>query len=152
MRRGAIGQTGGMQEAFGIAIFGVVIIASLVAVATLASSRSGFDQIGANGLDDGTDRSSAEPPSDAGLAASRDEEARQMLEARSARRVRRGEEPLDVKRELARLIGAPATTTDPRLRSEVRELVMARNRRRVKQGKEPLDVEAEVSRQLTELG
>jgi len=50
------------------------------------------------------------------------------------RRVRRGEEPLDVER------------------SEVRELVTARNRRRVNQGKEPLDVEAEVSRQLAELG
>jgi len=68
------------------------------------------------------------------------------------RRVRRGEEPLDVEREPARLIGAPAATTDPQLRSEVRELVTARNRRRVNQGKEPLDVEAEVSRQLAELG
>ena len=57
-----------------------------------------------------------------------------------------------MERELARRIGAPATSADPQLRSEVRELVTARNRRRVKQGKAPLDVEAEVSRQLAELG
>jgi len=141
-----------VQEAFVIVIFGVVIVASLVAVATLASSRSGFGQIGANGLSDGSNRSASKPLSGAELATVRDEEARQMLKARSARRVRRGEEALDVERELARLIGAPGTPADPQLRSEVRELVMARNRRRAKQGKEPLDVEAEVARQLAELG
>lgn len=141
-----------MQEAFVIVIFAVAIVASLVAVATLASSRSGFDQFGANGLNDGSDRPASEPPSGAGLTTVRDEEARQMVEARSTRRLRRGEEALDVERELARLIGAPAAAADPRLRSEVRELVMARNRRRAGQGKEPLDVEAEVARQLAELG
>lgn len=140
-----------MQEAFGIVIFGVVIIASLVAVATLVFSRGAFDQIGANGLDDGSDRPASEPSSGPTFTAVRDEEARQMLEARSARRVRRGERPLDVERELARLLSTPATV-DHQLRSEVRELVMARNRRRVKQGKEPLDVEEEVIRQLAGLG
>jgi len=140
-----------MQEAFVIVIFAVVIFASVVAVATLASSRSSFDQIGANGLNDGSDRPASEPPSGAGRATVRDEEARQMLEARSARRLRRGEEALDVERELARLISAPATVAVSQLRSEVHELVMARNRRRARQGKEPLDVEAEVARQLAEL-
>jgi len=81
-----------MQEAVGIVIFGVVIVASLVAVATLASSRSDFDQVGANGLGHGSDRPAYEPLSGAGFAAVRDEEARQMLQARRARRVRRGEE------------------------------------------------------------
>ena len=66
-------QTGEMQEAFGIVIFGVVIVAALVAVATLLSSRGAFDRIGANGLDDGSEGPSSEPSSGAGLAAVRDE-------------------------------------------------------------------------------
>ena len=147
-----MGQTGGMQEAFGIVIFGVVIVAALVAVATLLSSRGAFDQIGANGLGDGSDRPSSEPSSGAGLAAVRDEEARQMLGARNARRARQGKEPLDLEGELRRRLTAPAPTADPQLVLELGELVRARNRRRVKQGKEPLDVEAEVARQLTDHG
>jgi len=138
-----------MQEAFAIVIFGVVIVAALVAVGALASSRGAFDQIGAGGLRDGSDRPASEPVSGANFVAVRDEEARQMLEARNARRVRRGEEPLDVERELDRLVRPPATTSDPQLVSEVRELVLASNRRRVKQGKEPLDVESEVERRLS---
>jgi hypothetical protein len=71
-----------------------------------------------------------------------------MLHARNARRERRGEVPLDVDAEMARLT-APAV--EPGLRDEVRQLVIARNHRRVRQGKEPLDVEGEVERQLREL-
>ncbi|MCW3009847.1 MAG: hypothetical protein JWO90_251 [Solirubrobacterales bacterium] len=141
-----------MQEAFGIVIFSVVILAALIGIATLGSSRRAFDQIGANGLNDGSDRPASEPSSGAAFAATRDEEARQMLEARNARRIRQGKEPLDVERELARLVQAPLVHADPQLAAEVRDLVLARNRRRVKQGKEPLDVEAEVARQLTDLG
>jgi hypothetical protein len=55
-RGGSSSHTEAMQEAFGIVIFGVAIIASLVAVATLASSRRGFDERGANGLNDRSDR------------------------------------------------------------------------------------------------
>jgi hypothetical protein len=75
----------------------------------------------------------------------RDEEIRQMLEARNARRLRRGEEPLDVEAELSRLT-APAV--DPELRDEIRQLVEARNYRRTRAGKPPLDVEAEVEREI----
>lgn len=145
-------QTAGMQEAFGIVIFAVVIIASIVAVATLTTSRGAYDQIGANGLNDGSDRPASEPTSGAGFTTVRDEEARQMLTARNARRVRQGKEPLDVERELARLLRAPSGTADPQLAGEIRDLVLARNRRRVRQGKQPLDVDAEVARQLSELG
>jgi len=137
-----------MQQAFGIVIFGVVIVASLIALATLVTSRRAYDQIGANGLNDGTDRPATEPTSGPGLAALRDEEARQMLAARNARRVRQGKPPLDIERELAGLIGTPVRA-DPGLAAEVRELVLARNRRRAKQGKPPLDVEAEVARALS---
>ncbi len=71
-----------------------------------------------------------------------------MLRARNARRVRRGEAPLDVEAELARLT-APAV--DPELRSEIRDLVIARNYRRRRAGKPALDVEQEIERELFNL-
>lgn len=147
-----MGHTGAVQEAFGFVIFGVVAVAAVVAVLSLGSSRRAWDEIGANGLNDGSDRPASEPLSGAGFTAVRDEEARQMLEARNARRVRQGKEPLDVERELARLVTAPATQADPQLVGEIRDLVRARNRRRIRQGKEPVDVEAEVARQVADLG
>lgn len=78
------------------------------------------------------------------------EELRQLLEAKSARREARGEGPLDVDAELAALSSAPAPA-DAELRTEVRQLVIARNERLLRQGREPLDVEAEVERQLRDL-
>jgi hypothetical protein len=80
------------------------------------------------------------------------EEIRQMVEAKSARRVARGEPPLDVDAEVASLTAAPQTSRDDSLREEVRQLVEARNERRLRRGEPPLDVEAEVERQLRDLG
>ncbi len=77
-----------------------------------------------------------------------------MLEAKAYRQSARGEAPLDVDQELAKLLAeqpAAPSSGDPALREEVRQLVVARNERRARQGKEPLDVEAEVERQLREL-
>ena len=78
----------------------------------------------------------------------RNAEIRQMLEARNARRARRGEPPLDVEQELARLT---APMIDPELRGEIRDLVIARNKRRERLGKPPLDVEAEIEREIADL-
>lgn len=83
-------------------------------------------------------------------------EARQMLEAKSYRRLRRGEEPLDVEAEVAALLDTELTKPgkkrglDEKLRAEVRDLVIARNERRMRRGEEPLDVEAEVERQVAD--
>jgi hypothetical protein len=80
-------------------------------------------------------------------------EARQMLEARSYRRVQSGQAPLDVEAEVRRLLdgaGAETPTVDAELRDEVRRLVIAGNERRMRRGEDPLDVEAEVERQLAE--
>jgi uncharacterized iron-regulated membrane protein len=85
---------------------------------------------------------------------SREDEIRQLLEAKSYRQKARGEAPLDVDAELKRLLAEQpqqASGIDHRLVEEVRQLVVARNERRVRQGKEPLDVEEEVERQLREL-
>jgi hypothetical protein len=79
----------------------------------------------------------------------REAEIRQMLEARNARRLRRGQEPLDVEAELAAL---DRPSVDAALLAEIRDLVEARNARRARQGKPPLDVEDEIRRQLGDLG
>jgi hypothetical protein len=84
----------------------------------------------------------------------REAEVRQMVEAKSYRREARGEPPLDVEAEVARLLDdtpAPSLGQDEGLREEVRQLVVARNERRERQGKEPLDVDEEIERQLREL-
>jgi hypothetical protein len=135
-----------MTEAFGIVLFVVVAVAAVAAVWALATSGRSYDEIGSGGID--AERPPA-PSSPAGSAAERDAEIRQMLAARNARRIARGEAPVDVEAELAALT-APAV--DDELRSEVRDLVVARNARRVARGEAPLDVEAEVERRLRELG
>ena len=133
-----------MEEAFAIVLFVVVGVAIVVAVWALATSSGSYSQIGSGGISTGDDA-----PSRADAAPVREEEIRQMLEARNARRSARGEDPLDIDAEL-RALTAPAA--DPELREEVRTLVVARNARRAARGEEPLDVEAEIDRQLRELG
>ena len=111
-----------------------------------------YDEIGRGGIGDdreirpAADTVASRPTVDLG---ERDDEIRQMLEARNARHAARGEAEVDVEDELARLT-APAV--DPALREEVRELVIARNARREARGEPPLDVDAEVERQLREFG
>jgi hypothetical protein len=84
----------------------------------------------------------------------REEEIRQMVQARSDRGVARGREALDVDAEVEKLLASEpgaALGGDRALREEVRQLVVARNERRQRQGKKPLDVEREIERQLREL-
>jgi len=89
-------------------------------------------------------------PAPAETPAERDADLRSMLEARNARRIAKGLEPLDVDAEMSRLdSGGDAPQPDgPELEAEVRSVVTARNERRQRAGKEPLDVEAEVARLL----
>ena len=140
---------GRMEKAFAIVLFVVVGVAVIAAVWALVTSSGSYDQIGRGGmsLGDGSDRPAGEI-TPAMAAGERDEEIRQMLEARNARRLRQGREPLDLEAEMAAL-ARPAI--DPGLAREVRDLVIARNARRARQGKEPLDVEAEVERRLRDL-
>ena len=85
----------------------------------------------------------------------REEEIRQMVQARSDRRVDKGRDALDVEAEVQKLLSSESGVgnlgADRELREEVRQLVVARNERRQRQGKEPLDVEREIERQLREL-
>ena len=100
------------------------------------------------------------PPRSGGSAqasrAAREAEVRQLLEAKAYRQSARGETPLDVDRELERLLTEPSPvigslSQDRQLVEEVRQLVVARNERRMRQGKPALDVDAEVERQLRDL-
>jgi len=131
-----------------VVIFTVVIVATIVAIATLFMRGKAYEQIGRGGLSLRDEPDPRPAPTGAVAARERDDEIRQMLTARNERRVRRGEEPLDIEAELARLT-KPAV--DPGLEIEVRQLVIARNDRRLRQGKEPLDVETETDRQLRDL-
>jgi hypothetical protein len=138
-----------MQDAFVWVLVVVVVGAVVAAVWAGIASRTPYDQIGRGGLFEEA-APKAGGVATAVAAAERDAEIRQMLEARNARRLARGQEPLDVEAELAALLNE-RPPADPALVAEVRQLVEARNARRARAGKEPLDVEAEVQRQLDEL-
>jgi hypothetical protein len=144
-----------MQEALGIVIFVVVGVSAVIAVISLFGRSRLYDDIGRGGLSIGEDRDTlprgaggaASPPAS---AAEREEDIRQMLEARNARRAAQGRPTVDVEEELAQLT-RPAAASDPEILEEVRTLVEARNARRIARGQEPLDVEAEIERQLRDL-
>ncbi len=165
-----------MQSAFPLVVFGAVGLSIVMSIVFLLSKGSLYDQIGEGGLTgDGESRAgdsphaqhlAAPPGSTAGLPigdsllrrpeqelAEREQEIRQLVQARSERLVRRGEPALDVDAEVARLSAAAAAPPqrDQGIAEEVLQLVVARNERRERQGLEPLDIEAEVARTLAEL-
>jgi hypothetical protein len=167
-----------MHAAFPIVLFGSIALFVVLGVLSMFT-RGGnlYDQIGQGGLTLGEDRSAGYRASqlegpheldgavglESGSRAEREQEIRQMLQARSDRLVRRGERPLDLDAELAKLehadgfgagaLGGTGTHShDSGLALEVRQLVVARNERRRRQGQPALDVDAEVARTLAELG
>jgi len=155
-----------MQAAFPIVVFGAVGLSVVMSIVFLLSKGSMYDEIGSGGLPGenegpgmGESPFGQSAPDYHSMAASptlqqaeREQEIRQMLQARSERRVRRGEPALDIDAEVNKLLAAPANTGhDPGIAEEVLQLVVARNERRERQGLEPLDLEAEVARTLAEL-
>ena len=139
------------QDAFWTVLLVVVIGGALVAVITFIGTGKLYEQIGRGGLsineEVGRGNPKAAPAPEA--AGVREDEIRQLLQARNERRARRGQAPLDIEEELRRLTAK--TDIDPALREEIRQLVIARNERRARQGKPPLDVEEEIERQVREL-
>jgi hypothetical protein len=144
-----------VQSLFPIIVFGAVVFSVVMSVVFLLSRGGLYDHIGEDGFSRDSDALEGPPPpapDSAAGRAEREQEIRQMLGARSERLVSRGEPPLDIDAEVARLL-EPATqpaSHTPALVQEVRQLVVARNDRRRRQGLEPLDVEAEVDRTLRE--
>jgi len=138
----------------------LIIVFTTIPIALLTfvlGAKNALDQVGKGqfSVEYESDLPSKITDSDAEAGpAAREDEIRQLLEAKAYRQRTRGEKPVDVNAELNRLLTeAPAVPagTDPQLAAEVRQLVVARNERRARQGKEPLDVEQEIERQLREL-
>jgi hypothetical protein len=144
-----------VQSAFPIVVFGAVAVSLVMSVVFLFSRGSAHDEIGEGDFtsDHGFGGAPAAfVPDSAAGEAEREREIRQMLSARSERRVRAGEPALDIDAEVARLLTPEQPgSQDAGLAEEVRQLVVARNERRVRQGLEALDVDAEVTRTLEEL-
>src|SRR5215212_10009672 len=116
-------------------------------VAAIAFARSGgaWRRIGKGEFAIEQQPAPRDPPSAHVERAVQEAEARQMLEARSYRRQRSGQAPLDVDSELRKLLdgaGGGTPSLDEELRAEVRRLVVAGNERRLRRGEAPLDVEA----------
>lgn len=142
-----------MEESFGTVVIVIAVVAALFAAAAYVGSGKLYDGIGKGAFSlDEPDKPRGPQPGSAAYAAEAEAETRQMLEAKSALRVARGETPLDVDAEYAALTRPPPGGADDALRDEVRQLVIASNERRARRGEEPLDVESEVDRQLRDLG
>ncbi len=139
-------------------VLGTVAFSLVMSVLFLVTrgSDSMYDHIGQGGIsregdEAGTGRAGGVRTAPGAARSEQELEIRQMLRARSDRRVARGEQPLDIDAEVARLLADAAQAEhDPALVAEVRQLVDARNERRARQGLEPLDVDAEVARTLAE--
>ncbi|MDQ3588392.1 MAG: hypothetical protein M3375_08600 [Actinomycetota bacterium] len=135
---------------FGTVLIVICVVGTVVAVLSFWGSGSIYEGLGRSGglwLDEPDTR-----PRPRSAGAEAQEDLRQLLEAKSARRERRGEAPLDIEAEMAALSQPAPAPRDAAVRDEVRQLVLARNERRARQGKAPLDVEAEVERQLSQPG
>lgn len=133
----------------------MIVVAILGAVvAALAFLRSGgvYEELGKGDLALDEPGVKGPEPGSAAWRAEADEELRQLLEAKAARAEARGEQPIDVERELARLSGQAATATDPALRAEVRDMVIGSNERRARRGQPLLDVDEEIERRLRDAG
>ncbi len=137
-----------MQEAFAPVLFVVCGLSIAGAFLAIACSGKTWEDYGKNRLLMDQDLPRSPALGSAGALLERDTEIHQLLEARNARRLRRGEPIIDVDLELARLT-TPEIDAD--LRAEIRDLVIARNHRRARAGKAPLDVEAEVEREIASL-
>jgi hypothetical protein len=132
------------------------VLASLVASIALFSGAFGLlEELGRGGLAT-EERAPAPPPLSAAGRMEREEEIRQLVQARHDRRLARGKPGINVESEVRRLlevdVNEPASDPkDAALREEIRQLVIARNERRSRRGEPPLDVAAEIERQLAGL-
>ena len=133
-------------------VIAVAVVGAVAAALSFLRSGGAYDELGKGGLslDEPRLRKGPEPGSRAWRAEA-EMELRQLLEAKAARAEARGEEPIDVEVELARLAGE-VPVEDPGLRAEIRELVIASNERRARRGQPLLDVEAEIERRLRDAG
>jgi hypothetical protein len=161
-----------MEHAFVIVVGAVALVGIIGALIALLGGSRTWEALGRDHLLMESDlrdprsrgRAARGGPAAAGAQeGDREQEIRQMLQARNERRRRRGEAECDIESELARLLRAGAADPpgvggstageppDAELVAEIRQLVIARNHRRARRGEAPLDVEAEIARQIARL-
>jgi hypothetical protein len=146
-----------MEGALAAVVIGMGVIGAIaVVVGVLLPRDDPYKEVGRGAFSMDLPELDPEPAPDSpqGRAVA-EAEIRQMVQAKSDRRVARGEDPLDVEAEVASLTApaaGPAAGVDEGLREEVRQLVVAQNERRARRGEPPLDVDAEVERQLRDVG
>jgi hypothetical protein len=140
---------------FGTLIVLIVLLALPIAAVLFVGAFGMLEQLGRGGLSiEDAPLPPARPLATAAGRMEREEEVRQLVQARHDRQRARGEQPLDVEREVSRLLaidldpGTEPERQEAALREEVRQLVVARNERRIARGEPALDVEAEIERQL----
>jgi hypothetical protein len=137
-----------VQHAFATVIWIVCGLGVVIAFVALALTGKTWEEYGKHALLMDTDSPRGPKQGSAADLLERDDEIRQLLEARNLRRERRGEAPVDIELELQRLT---APKIDAELRQEIRDMVIARNHRRARTGKPPLDVESEIEREIAGL-
>lgn len=134
-------------------VIAIAVVGAVVAALSYLHSGRVYRGIGRGGLS--LDEPELRPTPSAGSPgwhAEAEAELRQLLEAKADRAEARGQIPIDVDAELARLGGLMQGAADPGLRAEVRDLVLASNERRARRGQPLLDVEVEIERRLREAG
>jgi hypothetical protein len=143
---------------FGTVIWIIVLVVAPVAAVLFAGAFGVLEQLGRGGMSlEERPMRPAPMPNSPAAKAEREDDIRQLVQARHDRALARGEAGLDVDAEVERLMaldpGAQpeADQQDAALREEVRQLVVARNERRIARGEDPVDVETEVDRQLRDL-
>jgi hypothetical protein len=105
-----------VHAAFGIVVWVVCGLGLLAAFAALVLSGKTWEEYGKDRLLMERESPTDPKPGSAAALLERDAEIRQLLEARNARRQRRGEPPIDIEAELRRLT-APAIDADSAPRS-----------------------------------
>lgn len=133
-------------------VIAIAVLGAVVAALSYLRSGAVYRGLGRGGLSlDEPGLRKDPPPGSPAWQADADMELRQLLEAKAARAEARGEEPIDVEAELARMREL-MSAADPELRAEVREIVIASNERRARRGQPLLDVDAEIERRLQDAG
>lgn len=133
-----------MDSVFGIVIFSVVGISGLIAIGTfIFGGAPPHSTIGGNTFVPSTGDPGVETED------MREDDVRQMLEARNKRRIARGESPADIDAELRELLSQPAeVSTDAEIRAEVEAIITARHARRRRRGRPVGDFDTEVEELL----
>jgi hypothetical protein len=140
-------------EDFGTVVIAIAVVGAVVAALSYLHSGRIYRGLGRDGLSlDEPELRRAPSVGSPGWHAEAETELRQLLEAKADRAEARGEVPIDVDVELARLGGLMQGAADPGLRAEVRDLVLASNERRARRGQPLLDVDAEIERRLRRAG